>query len=73
VPSEGHVLTQFDGYEEFYPDNVAASLFVRTTTLVTLTNGRAITCWMYVYNRAIGGAKLIPSGKYVADKSVSPC
>ena len=70
LPSEGNILTQFDGYEEFYPDNVAASLFVRQKTMVTLTDSRALTCWVYVYNRAIGRATLIPSGKYVADKPI---
>ena len=73
LPSEGDVLTQCDGYEGFYPDNVAASLFVRQETMVTLTDGSTLPCWIYVYNRAIGSAKRIPSGRYVADKPFSPC
>jgi gamma-glutamylcyclotransferase (GGCT)/AIG2-like uncharacterized protein YtfP len=70
LPTEGHVLARFDKYEEFYSDNVAASLFVRQATTVTLTDGSLLTCWIYVYNRVIGGATLISSGNYVAYKSV---
>lgn len=73
LPSEGNVLTQFDRYEEFHPDNVAGSLFVRQETLVTLTDGRALPCWTYVYNRAPGSAKLLSSGQYAVDTPVSPC
>ena len=65
LPDNPAVLAALDDYEGFYYLNDHSdSLFVRTTTVVQFSDGREITCWIYVYNRDVGGALLVPDGDY---------
>lgn len=64
LPQDQSVLKSLDSYEEFEPGNLEESLFVRKQTTVTLDEGRAIQCWIYVYNRDPGAAPLVLSGDY---------
>jgi gamma-glutamylcyclotransferase (GGCT)/AIG2-like uncharacterized protein YtfP len=68
LPDDDSVLSALDAYEDFHPDNVESSLFVRTLQPVTLVNGDLVQCWIYVYNREPGGARPIPSGRYAGIK-----
>ena len=43
-------LAALDRYEDFRPEDPAASLFLRTKAVVTLDDGSCQTCWVYVYN-----------------------
>jgi gamma-glutamylcyclotransferase (GGCT)/AIG2-like uncharacterized protein YtfP len=53
VPSL-QVLQQLDAYEEFLPDNPAASLFVRKRRKIRLIeSGRDLMCWVYECNRPL--------------------
>jgi gamma-glutamylcyclotransferase (GGCT)/AIG2-like uncharacterized protein YtfP len=63
LPLPGHLflipdaetLAAFDRYEDYRPANPASSLFLRAETTATLPDGRAVTCWVYVYNREVPG------------------
>jgi gamma-glutamylcyclotransferase (GGCT)/AIG2-like uncharacterized protein YtfP len=46
-------LAQLDCYEDFRPDDPAASLFLRLEATATTPNGAHHPCWVYVYNRSI--------------------
>ena len=43
-------LAALDRYEDYRPADLAASLFLRTETVVTLDDGSRHSCWVYVYN-----------------------
>jgi len=64
LPNDERVLGELDDYEEFDPDNEAASPFVRRLHPVTLAIGEVLQCWIYVYNREPDGAPRIPGGRY---------
>jgi gamma-glutamylcyclotransferase (GGCT)/AIG2-like uncharacterized protein YtfP len=57
-------LRILDKYEEFSPLDAKKSLFIRRLVPVTLENGRKRRAWVYIYNRGVANAKLIPSGRY---------
>ena len=57
-------LEMLDRYEDFFPLEPKKSLFIRKSVPVTLDNGRRKRSWVYIYNRAVARAKLIPSGSY---------
>jgi len=40
------VLPLFDKYEEFYPDNLESSLFVRKVVRVTMENGESLKAFV---------------------------
>ena len=50
VPDEV-TLAALDAYEDYRPDDSAASLFLRTEAVATLDDGVDMSCWVYVYNR----------------------
>jgi gamma-glutamylcyclotransferase (GGCT)/AIG2-like uncharacterized protein YtfP len=65
LPDNPSVLAALDAYEGiYYADHLPDSLFVRTTTTVKFSDGREITCWIYVYNRDVGDAPLVTDGDY---------
>ena len=64
LPEDPNVLASLDAYEGFDPARPRESLFVRTETLVTLSDGRGLTCWIYLYNRIPTAAPLIAGGDY---------
>jgi gamma-glutamylcyclotransferase (GGCT)/AIG2-like uncharacterized protein YtfP len=51
LPQDETVLRKIDEYEEFDPLAPAKSLFVRSLHPVTLTAGKTLQCWVYVYNQ----------------------
>ncbi len=53
LPQDTTVLAELDRYEEFEPDNVQESLFVRTKTMATFADGQERQCWVYVYNKPL--------------------
>ena len=64
ITDKQNVLPALDSYEEFEPDNLEGSLFIRTRSPVTLSDGRQLQCWMYVYNKNPGAAPLVVGGDY---------
>ena len=64
LPDDPEVLRQLDAYEEYEPDCVEASLFVRVKSLVEMEHGDSLACWIYVYGRDVGSAPVIGSGKF---------
>jgi gamma-glutamylcyclotransferase (GGCT)/AIG2-like uncharacterized protein YtfP len=69
LPEDRQVLTSLDAYEGFDPNRPKASLFVRKRWPVTLADGNRITCWVYIYNRKPGKARVIASGAYRPPKA----
>jgi gamma-glutamylcyclotransferase (GGCT)/AIG2-like uncharacterized protein YtfP len=57
------VLESLDEYEGYRPAD-SHNLFVRERVTVTLEDGRALSCWMYIYNRDPGDVPLVPGGDY---------
>lgn len=64
LPEDQTVLRLLDSYEEFDPDNLAKSLFMRKQTIVTLDDAQSVRCWIYTYNQDPGTAPLISGGDY---------
>jgi putative glutamine amidotransferase len=65
LPDE-KTLRRLDAYEGYDPRDPHGGLFVRTECEVTLDTDppRIVRAWVYVYNRDVGGARLIPEGRY---------
>src|ERR687884_634015 len=64
IPDGEDVLASLDLYEEFNPARPKDSLFVRRQASVTLSNGRVLDCWVYIYNKDPGAAPLVVGGDY---------
>lgn len=64
IPNEPALLSILDSYEGFDSSDLHNSLFVRKQHRVTLSDGRKLKCWVYVYNRALGEAHLVVGGDY---------
>lgn len=67
LPSEA-ALKRLDAYEGYNPADPRGSLFVRTECDVTLDAGRGggetVRAFVYVYNRDVADARVIPDGRY---------
>jgi gamma-glutamylcyclotransferase (GGCT)/AIG2-like uncharacterized protein YtfP len=64
LPDDPGVLSRLDEYEGFDRNRPKGSLFLRKRCLVTLQNGKKLSCWMYTYNRAPGAAPAVTTGDY---------
>ena len=64
LPEDTNVLCEIDAYEEFDPDAPDSSQFIRVLTSVALVTGGTLQCWIYVYNRNPGSARILPDGVY---------
>ena len=58
------LLWTLDHAEEYRPDAVGLSLYVRRPTTVRLTDGREVTTWIYWYQGPRGRAVAVPGGDY---------
>ncbi len=54
-----------DEYEEFYPENIAESVFVRKSISVSI-DGKDYESYSYLYNRPTDGLAEITSGNFLA-------
>jgi gamma-glutamylcyclotransferase (GGCT)/AIG2-like uncharacterized protein YtfP len=59
------VLEALDEIEGHRPDLPESSLYTRSKTRVTLSDGRTSDAWAYFYNAPLGGAQRIASGDYL--------
>ena len=71
LPSGDEVLETLDRYEEIDSANINNSLFARQSATVRLADGSLKQSWIYVYNRDVGNAPLIPGGDYQQFKESS--
>ena len=53
LPDDPKALQVLDKYEEFEPQDLKNSLFVRSKRTVTLADGTRKRCWVYVYNQKV--------------------
>jgi pyruvate carboxylase len=53
-----------DQYEEFLPSRPDKSLFIRKKLPVKMKGGVQKRAWVYLFNRAVKEADLIPGGSY---------
>jgi gamma-glutamylcyclotransferase (GGCT)/AIG2-like uncharacterized protein YtfP len=65
LPADQEILRKLDEYEGFDPSDPGGSLFARTKCPVRLENSEELSCWVYIYNRDPGSAKLVPGGDYL--------
>ena len=66
LENDDAVLRELDEYEGYAPGLAVSSLFVRLQRPITLPDGTAVNCWVYLYNRNLGEARPIPGGDYSA-------
>lgn len=64
LPAEGGLLDRLDAYENHVAHDPRGGLFARRATVAQLDDGRAVDCWIYVYNRSLARATPIPDGDY---------
>jgi gamma-glutamylcyclotransferase (GGCT)/AIG2-like uncharacterized protein YtfP len=64
LPDNQAVLAALDAYEGFDPAAPEASLFVRIKCPVTLSDGRKLESWVYVYNQSLEQRPLVTGGDY---------
>jgi len=64
LPADPAVLRQLDEYEDCYPEAPELSQYLRVRRPVALAGGETLDCWMYEYNRGIGSARIVESGKW---------
>jgi gamma-glutamylcyclotransferase (GGCT)/AIG2-like uncharacterized protein YtfP len=50
LPDDSEVLRQLDEYEEFFPESLETSAFLRELHPVHWEDGRVVECWVYVLN-----------------------
>lgn len=50
---DAETLARLDAYEDYRPDDLGASLFLRVETEVAMSDGSERTCWVYVYNGGV--------------------
>ncbi|MGH9840762.1 MAG: gamma-glutamylcyclotransferase family protein [Blastocatellia bacterium] len=65
LPANEQIVAALDEYEGCVEGDPDASLFVRSRCWVRLDDGREIESWIYLYNRDVSSATLIPKGDYV--------
>jgi gamma-glutamylcyclotransferase (GGCT)/AIG2-like uncharacterized protein YtfP len=66
ISRAAEILRALDAYEEFDPEDTAASQFLRTRCVVRLQSGTAIECWIYVYNRGVASTPVVAGGRWNA-------
>lgn len=64
LPEDANALGDLDAYEEFDPAAPNSSQFIRILHPVVLTKGGTLQCWIYVYNRDPGSARILTDGVY---------
>jgi gamma-glutamylcyclotransferase (GGCT)/AIG2-like uncharacterized protein YtfP len=64
LPDDSHLIEELDEYEGYNPNSPRKSLFVRKLHPITLSTGRTLRCWIYVYNQKPGSAPKVSSGRY---------
>jgi gamma-glutamylcyclotransferase (GGCT)/AIG2-like uncharacterized protein YtfP len=57
-------LKELDEVEEFYPNRLRKSLFVRELAHVRLPTGQSVRAWVYFLSRKPPNARFIESGDY---------
>ena len=60
------LFARLDDYEDYFPENPAASLYLRQVHDVELVSGQRINSWVYVYNRLVTGLPRVASGDWKA-------
>jgi gamma-glutamylcyclotransferase (GGCT)/AIG2-like uncharacterized protein YtfP len=68
-PDNEPILEKLDWYEGYAAHDEHGSLFLRTTCDATTPDGRQLRAWVYVYNRDVSRARLIPTGRYHPDQT----
>jgi gamma-glutamylcyclotransferase (GGCT)/AIG2-like uncharacterized protein YtfP len=64
LPEDANSLREIDAYEEFNPAAPDTSQFIRVLHPVVLATGETLQCWIYVYNRDHGSARILTDGVY---------
>ncbi len=64
LPEDATIWRELDAYEDFDPASPETSPFIRVLHPVVLATGDTLQCWVYVYNRDPGSARILPEGTY---------
>jgi gamma-glutamylcyclotransferase (GGCT)/AIG2-like uncharacterized protein YtfP len=63
LSNESALWKELDEYEDVLEDE-NASLYLRRTVPVILTDLSVISCWTYLYNQSLEGLSFIPDGDF---------
>lgn len=69
VPGDPEVLKALDQYEGYDPASPKSSLFLRQRRFVTLSGGRRVLSWVYLFNGLPKSGHLLQHGSYSRFKS----
>lgn len=58
------LFDRLDEYEDYFPENPGASLYLRQVHGVELAGGERVNAWVYVYNRPVDGLPRMASGDW---------
>ena len=58
-------IHELDQYEDFFPDDLGKSLYVRQIKQINVKGGGIKKAWVFIYNRAVDKKKRIVSGNYL--------
>lgn len=67
VLDAGPLFAKLDDYEDFLPENPAASLYLRQIHEIELKNEQRVQAWVYVYNRPVVGLPWVASGDWAKE------
>jgi gamma-glutamylcyclotransferase (GGCT)/AIG2-like uncharacterized protein YtfP len=71
LPDVPSVLRDLDAYEEYDPAAPGSSPFLRVLHPIVVAAGGTLQCWIYIYNRDPGSARILPSGRYQRSRGIS--
>ena len=67
IRNESQLFPKLDEYEVCSPENPAAGEYVRKIAPIRTNDGGSIHCHIYLYNRSLHEARLIPTGRFESD------
>jgi gamma-glutamylcyclotransferase (GGCT)/AIG2-like uncharacterized protein YtfP len=71
VPAGSDLLDTLDAYEEATSGQDRRGEYHRRKLRVTLADGRKLMAWVYVYNRKVRAAQLLPFGDFTRARPVA--
>ncbi len=65
LKNEKEVLSRLDEYEDYFPENLKKSLYLRKIKPIYLKDEIVISSWTYVFNQSTENKSLYPNGRFV--------
>ncbi len=65
ITKPDNVIPKLDLHEEYYPNSLNESEYIRSKEIVFSADGNKENAWMYIYNRDVSALKPITSGDFM--------